>query len=204
VHAIELMAQRVLRNPGADERSRDAAAKIQQETRGLMRMLTNLLDIGKADEGQLAPLRRTIDAGELIRAVTEELQPQVAAAELELVTQIDVTHLYVDRDLLYRVLANLIDNAIRHAPTGSVIRVGAQRVTGGVELRVIDAGPGVPDSLRERVFERFVTGEKGATRTNRGLGLAFCKAAVEAHGGQIWIEDAAPGAAFCLRLDDAP
>ena len=203
VHAIELLAQRVLRNPGADERSRDAAAKIQLETRGLMRMLTNLLDIGKADEGQLAPLRRTIDAGELVRAVTEELQPRAAAAELELVTQIEATQLYADRDLIYRVLANLIDNAIRHAPSGSAIRIGAQRVAGGVELKVTDAGPGVPEPLRARVFDRFVTGEKGATRTNRGLGLAFCKAAVEAHGGRIWIEDAAPGAAFCVRLDDA-
>ena len=203
VHAIELMAQRVLRNPGADERSRDAASKIQLETRGLMRMLTNLLDIGKADEGQLAPLRRTIDAGDLVRAVTEELQPRAAAAELELVTQIEATQLYADRDLIHRVLANLVDNAIRHAPSGSAVRVAVQRVAGGVELKVIDAGPGIPESLRERVFERFVTGEKGATRTNRGLGLAFCKAAVEAHGGRIWIEDAAPGAAFCVRVDDA-
>jgi two-component system sensor histidine kinase/response regulator len=203
VHAIELMAQRVLRNPAADERSRDSAAKIQLETRGLMRMLTNLLDIGKADEGQLAPLRRMIDACELVGAVTEELQAGAAAAELELVTQIDATQLYADRDLIHRVLANLIDNAIRQAPSGSAIRVCAQRVAGGVELKVIDAGPGVPETLRERVFERFVTGDKGSTRTNRGLGLAFCKVAVEAHGGRIWVEDAAPGAAFCMRLDDA-
>jgi signal transduction histidine kinase len=203
VNTIELLAQRVLRNASADERSRDAAAKIQLETRGLMRMLTNLLDIGKADEGQLAPLRRTIDAGELVRAATEELQPRAIAAELELVIQIEATQLYVDRDLIHRVLANLIDNAIRHAPSGSAIRVCAQRVSGGVELKVVDAGAGVPESLRQRVFERFATGEKGATRTNRGLGLAFCKAAVEAHGGRIWVEDAAPGAAFCVRIDDA-
>src|SRR4029079_2014184 len=82
VHAIELLAQRVLRNPGADERSRDAAAKIQLETRGRMRMLTNVLTIVEDDAGQLAPLRRAIDVGELIRAVTEELQPHAAAAEL--------------------------------------------------------------------------------------------------------------------------
>lgn len=203
VNAIELLAQRVLRNPGADERSRDAATKIQLETRGLMRMLTNLLDIGKADEGRLAPQRQAIDVGELVRAVTDELQAGAAAAEVELVTQVDAAQLYADRDLLHRVLANLIDNAIRHVPDGSAIRVCAWHVAGGVELRVIDAGPGLPESLRERVFERFVTGERGASRTNRGLGLAFCKVAVEAHGGRIWVEDAAPGAAFCIRIDDA-
>src|SRR5205085_495684 len=60
VHAIELLAQRILRHPSADERSRDAATRIHAETRGLMRMLTNLLDIGKADEGQLAPQRQAV------------------------------------------------------------------------------------------------------------------------------------------------
>jgi two-component system sensor histidine kinase/response regulator len=162
-----------------------------------------LLDIRKADAGQLAPLRRTIDAGELVRAATDELQPRAIAAELELVTQVEATQLYADRDLIHRVIANLIDNAIRHAPSGSCIRVSAHRVSRGVELKVVDAGSGVPESLRQRVFERFVTGENGATRTNRGLGLAFCKAAVEAHGGRIWVEDAAPGAALCVRIDDA-
>ncbi|HSR97519.1 MAG TPA: response regulator [Kofleriaceae bacterium] len=203
VHAIELLAQRILRNPGADERSRDAAANMQLETRGLMRMLTNLLDIGKADEGQLAPHRQEIDAADLVRAAADEQQAAAAAAELELLAQVEAAQVYADRDLIHRVLANLIDNAIRHAPSGSAIRVCAQRVAGGVELRVIDAGSGVPEALRERVFERFISGGNGATRTNRGLGLAFCKAAVEAHGGRIWIEDAAPGAAFCVRLDDA-
>jgi signal transduction histidine kinase len=202
VNTIELLAQRVLRNPGDAERARDAATKIQAETRGLVRMLTNLLDIGKADEGQLAPQRRGFDAGELIVAVTDELQAAATAAELELVTEIDATQVYADRDLMHRVLANLIDNAIRHAPSGSAIRISARNAAGGVELTVSDAGPGIPESLRERVFERFITAGTGATRTNWGLGLAFCKAAVEAHGGRIWVEDAAPGAVFWIRLDD--
>lgn len=209
VHTIELLAQRVLRSPGADDRCRDAATQIQVETRGLVRMLTNLLDIGKADEGQLAPQRRAVDARELIRAVIEETQAGATAAELELVAQVEAAQLYADRDLMHRVLVNLIDNAIRHAPSGSAIRVSARPVlggaggAGGVELRVSDAGPGVPEPLRDQVFERFMTAGAGSTRTNRGLGLAFCKAAVVAHGGRIWVEDAGPGAAFCMRLDDA-
>jgi two-component system, sensor histidine kinase and response regulator len=203
VNTIELLAQRVLRNAGADDRSRDAATKIHAEARGLMRMLTNLLDIGKADEGQLAPQRRTLDAHELVRGVVEELRPSATAAELALEIQVDTPQLYADPDLMHRVLVNLIDNAIRHAPGGSAIRIATRTVAGGVELRVSDAGPGVPDALRERIFDRFMTGDRGATRTNRGLGLAFCKITVEAQGGQIWVEDAAPGAAFCMRLDDA-
>jgi signal transduction histidine kinase len=73
----------------------------------------------------------------------------------------------------------------------------------GVEIRVADAGTGVPPELRARVFERFAQaddGHAGRARTSRGLGLAFCKLAVEAHGGRIWIEDATPGAVFCFRI----
>ena len=193
----------MLRNSNADDRSRDAAAKIHEETRGLTRMITNLLDIGRADEGQLAPARRMIDAHELVAAVLEELRPRAAAAELELRARVEAGNLFVDRDLIQRVLVNLVENAIRHAPTGSAIEVVVQSAADAVELRVADAGPGVPPELREQIFERFVTKGEGSTRTNRGLGLAFCKVAVEAHGGQIAIEDGVPGAIFCLRIPHA-
>jgi signal transduction histidine kinase len=69
-----------------------------------------------------------------------------------------------------------------------------------VEVRVADAGPGVPEEARAQVFERFAQVGDGRARTSRGLGLAFCKLAVEAHGGRLWIEDAAPGAIFCIRI----
>ena len=108
--------------------------------------------------------------------------------------------LHADPELITRVIANLVDNAIRHAPEGSEIRVALAPSYSGVELRVADAGPGVPREAREAVFERFRSGNGNATHTNRGLGLAFCKLAVEAHHGRIWIEDASPGAVFCVSL----
>jgi signal transduction histidine kinase len=104
-----------------------------------------------------------------------------------------------DPDLLRRVLENLVDNAIRHAPPESSVRVSSIDHGATVELRITDAGPGVPPQLRERMFDRFVQGSAPA-RGGRGLGLAFCKLAVEAHGGTIWIEDASPGAVFCVQL----
>ena len=78
-----------------------------------------------------------------------------------------------------------------------------RRPTSDVELRIADAGVGIPVEMRERVFDPFVqveSGERSRPRGSRGLGLAFCKSAVMAHGGRIWIEDAAPGAVFCVRL----
>lgn len=200
VNAIELQAQRVLRNAAADERSRDAASKIHDEARALMRMITNLLDIGKADEGQLAPARRSTDPHRLVGGVLDELNASAATVGLRLVPEIRAAALHVDPDLMHRVLANLVENAIRHSPEGSEVRVIVEQRAGATELRVVDAGPGVPVEARAVVFERFVSG--GGTRSNRGLGLAFCKLAVEAHGGRIWIEDASPGATFCVKIDD--
>ena len=114
VNNIELLVQRVLRNPGADERSRDAATRIQSETRGLLRMITNLLDIGKADEGQLAPRRLALDAVALVHGVLDELRIAAAAAEIELVARVEPVQLRADRDLMHRVLANLfVDRGVR-------------------------------------------------------------------------------------------
>jgi signal transduction histidine kinase len=115
-------------------------------------------------------------------------------------SQITASEVRADPDLMSRVLANLLDNAIRHAPEGSEVQVAIAPTDEGIELRVADQGPGVPAEDRERVFERFRSGAETARRTNRGLGLAFCKVAVEAQGGRIWIEDGSPGAVFCVKL----
>jgi signal transduction histidine kinase len=100
-------------------------------------------------------------------------------------------------------LTNLLENAIRYAPRGTSIAVTATGAPGGTELRVADAGHGVPPEMREKVFSPFLQVESGdevVAYGSRGLGLTFCKFAVEAHGGDIWIEDAAPGAVFCVRF----
>ena len=200
VNAIGLHAQRILRHVVADDRARDAAAKIDDEARSLLRMITNLLDVGKADEGRLVPARRQIDARELVDSAITELSVRAGSSQVALVVDVSVPSVHADPDLVQRVLANLIENAIRHAPEDSKVRITATSAEGGVELSVADAGPGVPAERRDEVFERFVSGTDTATRTNRGLGLAFCKLAVEAHGGRIWIDDAHPGAVFRVFL----
>jgi two-component system, sensor histidine kinase and response regulator len=125
------------------------------------------------------------------------------SAGIELKLEVGASVVAADEDLLRRVLENLVDNAIRHSPEGSKIQLSSVQHEGGVEIRVADGGPGIEPAARERVFERFVQLENEPTikrRGGRGLGLAFCKLAVEAHGGKIWIEEGRPGAVFCLRL----
>ena len=201
VGAIDLHAQRLLRDPGITERSRDAAVTIREETRALTRMIMTLLDVAKADEGCLVPVRGDVDPSSLVREVFDELALRAAAANVTLASDVSAPALHADPDLAQRILANLVDNALRYAPEGSHLHVDIARSGDGVDLRVRDQGPGIPEHQRERVFQRFESSQ--GTRTNRGLGLAFCKLAIEAHGGRIWIEDAAPGAVFCLRFPDA-
>ena len=128
--------------------------------------------------------------------------------ELKRVIGDGASRVFADKDLLVRVLANVVENAIRNAPPGTSVTVSAARSQGGVELRVADRGPGIAPEMRDKVFDAFVQVDSGSERTfargSRGLGLTFCKLAIEAHGGQIAVEDGAPGAVFVVRLPEAP
>lgn len=200
VNAIDLHTQVITRNAADADRVRNAASKIKDETRTLLRMITNLLDISKGDEGSLAPGQKPIDVRDLVQGAIDELSIRAASAGVRLHAHVSAAVLQADPDLMRRVLANLIDNAIRHSPENSEIRISVEEQEDGVELSVTDAGPGIPEEERHAVFDRFRSGDDRRTATNRGLGLAFCKIAVEAHGGRIWIEDAAPGTSFRIKI----
>lgn len=198
VGAIELQALRVLRDPEASERSRSAANAIRDESRRLLRMILNLLDLSKADEEALAPVPQVLDPNVLVAAVIEELRPRAAESNVTLVAEVRATRAHIDPDLATRILANLVENAIRHSPEGQTVTVTVEALAEGTGWRIRDAGRGVSEDQRALVFARFETA--GSAAHNRGLGLAFCKAAVEAHGGRIWVEDGAPGAVFCVSF----
>jgi two-component system sensor histidine kinase/response regulator len=202
VNSIDLQSQIIARDANASERTKRAAQSIQQESRSLLRMIMNLLDIAKADEGRLAPTRHPVDVEKLVRTVVEELETRATSSGIRIVTEATAVELHLDQDLMHRVLANLVENAIRHAPEDSEVRISVMRGDGAAHIRVSDVGPGVPLDARTRIFERFESAGVSATRSNRGLGLAFCKIAVEAHGGRIWVEDGSPGAMFVMRFPD--
>ncbi len=205
VNSMDLHAQVLLRDRTLSEAARESAAQIRTEARQLNRMILNLLDLSKADEGKLTPKRAVVDLDALVAEVLLELEESARARRVKLSSELLVIRIQVDADLLRRLLANLVENAIRHAPAASVVAVKSRRAEGATELRVIDRGEGVPPEMQELVFDPFVQlegSEIPSSRGGRGLGLSFCKLAVEAHGGRMWIEDAAPGAAFCARLPD--
>ncbi|WP_437956189.1 response regulator [Sorangium sp. So ce119] len=205
VSSMDLHAQFLLRDRALPEPARDSARHIRAEARSLLRLIYNLLDISKSEEGRLAPERARVDLRALVLEVFAALELRASSRSIALREAVEAPAVRADPDLLRRTVENLLENAIHHAPVGTAVAVSAVKDGAAVEIRVADAGPGVPADLRARVFDRFTQlgGDAEALhRAGRGLGLAFCKMAVEAHGGRIWIEDNAPGAIFCVRLPD--
>jgi two-component system, sensor histidine kinase and response regulator len=203
VNTMDLHAQVLLRDKILSDSSRDSASQIRTEARQLTRMILNLLDLSKADEGMLVPSITSVDLRALVHEVLSELTVNAQTRHVALESSLEIDRVDVDADLFRRTLANLVENAIRYAPEATPVRVQARSVEDAAELRVCDLGRGIPADMREKVFDPFtqLDGEMRAPfRGGRGLGLSFCKLAVEAHGGRIWIEDISPGAAFCIRL----
>ncbi len=165
----------------------------QYAIRKLLSRVDSLLDVSRV--GQLALETEPVRLGTLVEEVYAELNPLAQDMDVVLQSDIgdDVPPLDVDADKVERVLQNLIDNALKFSPAASTITVracapgAAERF---VRVEVADQGPGVPDEYKTRLFERFtqIKGRHGARR-GVGLGLTFCKLAVEAHGGRLWIED---------------
>lgn len=200
VASIDLHAQLLLLGAQLTPPLRESAQHIRDEARSLLRLLLNLLDISKSEEGKLVLRSTEINLALLVTALFDALALKARVAGVKLENSIEVPVLHADADLLRRVLENLLDNAVRHAPAGTTVRLTAKADEGALELRVADQGPGIPAGLRERIFERFVRTEAGTTRAGTGLGLAFCKLAVEAHGGSISVEPDTQGAVFLVRI----
>jgi two-component system sensor histidine kinase/response regulator len=203
VATMDLHAQLLLQEPNLSDLARESALAIREDARALVRLLLNLLDVSKSEEGALVPQIGMVELRPLVADVMHGFELKARTVGVDVAASVEVERMRADPDLLRRVLENLLDNALRHAPKQTVVRLSVRDADDAVEFAVADAGSGVPAEMRDQIFDRFVqlqSGKGTATRTGRGLGLAFCKVAVEAHRGRIWIEDGNPGAVFRLRF----
>jgi signal transduction histidine kinase len=185
----------------------EAARDIVDSARAMLRMVMNLLDISRSEDGVLAPNWTAVDPSTLLEQVRRAMDESARVRDLAINVELDgdVGPIEGDQDLLRRLLENLVDNAIKYSVRGGAIRLAARGADADwLELAVSDAGPGVPESWRERIFEKYVRLDRDAaneTRTSRGLGLVYCRLAAEAHGGRIWVEPNEPqGTVFRTRL----
>jgi len=190
----------------------DVAILVSVALTGSQRMLdlvNSLLDIAALEAGRLPLTRDAHDPAKLVGGAVERIQPLARSDSvgIEVIARPDAPPVDVDADLVVRVLVNLLDNALKFAPRGSVVRLEVAPVEENgrahfVRFTVHDQGPGVPLEERTRIFEKFsqVKGHQGRRRGS-GLGLTFCKLVVEAHGGDIWAEEPPDGGSrFVLTL----
>lgn len=189
-----------------DDHVREDVDTIRGAADRLHRMVMNLLDLQVAEDGRLELDRNVASVADMLEEVLVVSAPRVRQRRqsVEIGAPAGLT-VWADRSLLSRMLLNLVDNCVKYGPEGGTIWIEARAAeSGNTVIEVRDEGPGVPPELRELIFEKYAQVERDEGRRasdSRGLGLRFCKVAVEAHGGRIWVEDAEPdGARFCIAL----
>ncbi len=186
---------------GTQEDLRAAIERAIADLDGIVAVFQALLRISEIEAGSrrsafapldVAPL--LADVAELYGAVAEEQNVTVA------VEAPDHLPAYGDRDLIQQAIANLVDNAVKFSPAGGTVRLRAGPLGTGLEIAVIDEGPGIPLNDRKRAPERFFRGEAARSTPGAGLGLALVQAVAQLHGGMLHLADAAPGLAATLLL----
>jgi PAS domain S-box-containing protein len=188
--ALELLNQVGAAGAPADGQRQHAEVLhiAQNSTTRMLGLVNAILDVNRLESGQMPLVREPVSLHDAVTEVNLMQMPQAMEKQLRLENAVP-DHLpapHADAGLIRRVLQNLIGNAIKFTPDGGLVRVAATAEAGGqrVVVTVADTGPGLPPEIRANLFQKFVTGrhrERGS-----GLGLAYCRLAIEAHGGRIW------------------
>jgi signal transduction histidine kinase len=176
------------------------------QTERLGRLVAELLDLSRIDAGVLPLERAGYRLPELLEKVAAEARVAVAAAGRDIrieVTAAPDAWVYADRERLHQVLVNLLDNAVRHSPSGGGVVVSGRVDPAGCVVDVSDEGPGIAPEERKQVFERFTRGVR-ATGGGTGLGLAIAHWVVALHGGTIAVLDSAAGCLIRVTLPHRP
>jgi signal transduction histidine kinase len=186
----------------------DTVEIILDNTRHLVRLLNDLLDLARSDAGRLTIKPAPTEARPLVEDAVRTIRSQTEAKGQSLHLRVDpnLPRVNVDRDRIRQVLVNLLTNAHEYCPEGAAIAVTAERRDAEVQVTVSDDGPGMAEDQVEHIFERFTRGDAGLTQHvgGTGLGLAISKSLVELHGGTIEATSRPGlGSAFCVRLPGA-
>ena len=143
------------------------------------------------------------DLNELVEEAVEALGPLKDKHNVHIKSSDDPVSAFCDKDLIRRVIANLVGNAVKYAPTGTEIRITVETNELQSRIAVSDAGAGIPKEYHDKIFDKFgqVKSRQAGKKYSTGLGLTFCKLAVEAHGGEIDVEsESGKGSTFWFLL----
>ena len=182
----------------------DAVRDATSASRRLQRMVTSILDVSRFEEGVLVPRRRPTPLAPLLDGLSS--LHRRAAQERSVTIEVDCPQnleLDVDRELFTRVIENLLETSLRRTSRGGLLSLRATRAIDGGPVRVVvgSTGQAVPNAMRAQLFDRYgaLEAREGAQRVGAGLGLYFCRLAIEAHGGRVFLGEG-PALTFVLEL----
>jgi NtrC-family two-component system sensor histidine kinase KinB len=174
-----------------------------RSTQRLLNMVDSLLDIGRLEAGQELTDLWPVAIKTLIQSAVDRLAlyAQRKRMHLNIEWSEALPVVLADGGMIERVMINLIDNAIKFTPAGGEVRVSIDVDTDSLCVRVRDSGPGIPVEHQQRIFDKFARVRDPEGLGGVGLGLAFCRLAIEAHGGRIWVESSGEqGSTFVFTL----
>ena len=177
------------------------AQALRQEAQRINAMVNKLLDMARLQSGAVQLRLEWQPIEEVVGSALQAMQSVLVGRSIEIVLAPDLPLVQLDAVLIERVLCNLLENAAKYTPAGTSIKISAEAGERELLLGVADQGPGLPAGREEQLFDKFTRGEKESSTPGVGLGLAICRAIMQAHQGRIWAETAAGGGArFVLSL----
>ena len=189
------------------EKARDLLKITESNTRRIIRIVNDILDIQKMEAGEMEFSLKMVNLSSLIKAAVDENKIYAEKYQAEaIVEELPETILIsADADRLIQVMTNLLSNAIKFSPDGGVVRVTTEldQTRNLVRVNVIDQGPGIPEDFKDKLFKRFTQADSSLTRkgSGTGLGLSISKNIIEEHGGKIGVEsEEGKGAIFYFEL----
>ncbi|WP_310383761.1 DUF4118 domain-containing protein [Roseateles sp.] len=196
------LAQTLVRMDDLPAQARELGESLQSQAQRISAMVNNLLDMARLQSGAVRLNLQWQPIEEVVGTALQALQPALAGHPLTLQFPPGLPLLHLDAALMERVLCNLLENALKYTPLGSSLSLTAELgPADDLLLRVSDNGPGLPPGREEQLFAKFSRGERESSTPGVGLGLAICRAIVQAHGGSIRAENlAGGGASFILSL----
>jgi two-component system sensor histidine kinase KdpD len=192
---VSLADSLTLTHPPLSSQQSEIATALRQEALRMNAQVNNLLDMARLQAGAVKLNRQWQPLEEVVGSTLQGLRPLTSGHKLQVRLPEQLPLLEFDAVLIERVLSNLVENALKYTPAGSAITLGAQQVGDQVQIWVEDDGPGLPAGREDGLFEKFERGQKESATPGVGLGLAICRAIVEAHGGRIHAENRAGGGA---------
>ena len=169
----------------------------------LINLVENLLAVTRIEGGQVNLTRSIELMDEVVSEALKHINRKSKEHTIRVSSGKDFILAHIDAKLIVQVIINLVDNAIKYTPVGSVIEIHTEQKNKWVIVSVADNGPGIPDEQKPRVFDMFYSGANKVVDSRRslGLGLSLCKSIVTAHGGTIFVSDNLPnGTVFTFTL----